>query len=116
MPLLLIPAKLANFNTGRSDFSLSLSVASSASEVDLLLPKDSTEADEATDKDKEKSDRPVLKLASFAGMSSNGISTSDIVDDPADDETNEPVTGQCALCEKNVNGYKSAVVWETMQF
>ena len=67
-------------------------------------------------KDQEKTDKPVLKLASFAEMSSNGISNSDIIDDPADDETSEPVTGQCALCEKNINGYKSAVVWETMQF
>ena len=94
---------------------------SAIASVESLGNDKSTTSDEAsneatTNKDKEKTDKPVLKLASFAGMSSNGISAADIVDDPADNEMTEPVTGQCALCEKDINGYKSAVVWETMQF
>ena len=92
---------------------------SAIASVESLGNDKSTTSDEASNednKDKEKTDKPVLKLASFAGMSSNGISAADIVDDPADNEMTEPVTGQCALCEKDINGYKSAVVWETMQF
>ena len=59
-------------------------------------------------------ERPVLKLASFADMSSNGISASDSISDESGEET--CVTGKCSLCEKEIKGYKSAVVWETMQF
>ena len=71
-----------------------------------------------TNSSKEKSDKPVLKLASFAEMSSNGISTSDLAASSIadDDEAEAPVTGECSLCDKSIRGYKSAVVWETMQF
>lgn len=53
--------------------------------------------------------RPVLKLASFAGMDTNGIT----------DESSTPAAEKiplCGFCGKRNTSLFAAFVWETMQF
>ena len=123
-------SSIASEKSSDNDGGPTLRISSFASEKpssDDVVEIDDDDDNEPSSKDKEngdgtisskeKSDKPVLKLASFAEMSSNGISTSDLAASSiADDEAEAPVTGECSLCEKSIRGYKSAVVWETMQF
>ena len=55
--------------------------------------------------------KPVLKLASFANSSTNGIT-----EEEPKTPTPPPRVGQCQMCDTDILSYKSGVAWETMLF
>jgi hypothetical protein len=78
-------------------------------DTEIVLLEDDEDKTEKPKDDSAAAKKPTLKLASFADMGSNGITDSSSQQDDAK-------SGECSQCKKDILGFKSATVWETMQF
>ena len=77
---------------------------------DIVNLDDDDDNNENNDKDKPQA-KPVLKLASFASSSTNGIS-----EEEPSAPSPPPCVAKCELSGKEISSFKSAVAWETMLF
>jgi len=93
------PLKIANV----------MSNATSGKDDDIVSLDDS-----ASKKTPNQQKKPVLKLASFADMSSNGISASSGRDNSESSNQGQPAC--CSQCPKEIPLIRSAVAWETMVY
>ena len=81
-------------------------------DADIVNLDDDDEEDDFDKMAKEKPKaKPVLKLASFANSSTNGIS-----EEAPKTPTPPPRAGQCQMCNTDIMSYTSGVAWETMLF
>ena len=81
-------------------------------EANIVNLDDDEEEDDFDKMTKEKPKaKPVLKLASFANSSTNGIT-----EEEPKTPTPPPRVGQCQMCDTDILSYKSGVAWETMLF